>query len=366
YHDGCRCTAEPVYSRAAPWPDDARELDRLWRDSTRGLSGAAARRAFRRAVDARNRQPEPADEMREQPAEPDRKAGDEVPERASSGSGTPPEAEPESSPDEPEPDVAALNGTDLAALSDDELFALFGEYGDDPAALEAITAELDRRDGATPDPLDGVELSGLGEAWLDRLAADHADNDNVVSRIDAERARRAKARAAQRRSEPEPAPTEPEPRDDLTPDQQRVDELVRQGWDWQEAYAEAYSLDADELERQARAAEVDAHRAAGETREDTVRRLYREHVDLQYVAAETATRGHMLSKEGVAAGIDPRSLFSGATSRARRYASEDLQRWWAEHGRTTFTEFRAQLLGREADKRAAAVTALQGNGRDFI
>ncbi|CAM3431670.1 hypothetical protein [Stackebrandtia soli] len=365
YHDGCRCTVEPIYSRSAAWPGNAREFAKLWKDSTRGLSGADARRAFRRAVDERNR-PEPTDTADPEPTADDRNDMAPVPEPVDEPIGTAPEPEPEQ-PESPD----ALAGTDLESLSDGELFELFGQYADDETALAGIAAEMDRRDDdgtadePAPDPLDGIALDGLGMAWLDKLATDHADRPDVVERIDAERARRAAA-AQPTHPEPAPAPVEPEPVDDLTPEQERVNELVAAGWDWQEAYAEAYSVDVDDLNRQARNTEVDAHRQGGETREDTVRRLYREHVDLQYVAAEDATRGHMLSAEGEAAGIDPASLFSGPTARARLYASEDLQRWWTENGRTTFTEFRAQLLGREADKRAAVVTRLQSNARDFI
>lgn len=48
-HDGCSCTAEPVYDTAAAWPPGAREARELWDESTRGLSGPEALTAFRRA-----------------------------------------------------------------------------------------------------------------------------------------------------------------------------------------------------------------------------------------------------------------------------------------------------------------------------
>lgn len=51
-HDHCSCGAEPVYHADAAWPAGAREYQRLWNESTRGLGGAEARNAFRRALEA--------------------------------------------------------------------------------------------------------------------------------------------------------------------------------------------------------------------------------------------------------------------------------------------------------------------------
>lgn len=52
-HLRCGCTAEPTYHAEAPWPGRAQEWARQWQDTTRGLSGADARKAFRRAVEGR-------------------------------------------------------------------------------------------------------------------------------------------------------------------------------------------------------------------------------------------------------------------------------------------------------------------------
>ncbi|MGH8875787.1 MAG: hypothetical protein ACRD0P_00325 [Stackebrandtia sp.] len=317
YHDGCQCTAEPLYSYDAPWPGSGREFDRLWRDSTKGLAGADARKAFRRAVAAAS-PTQSADARRKARADARRSETEQhppLPEPDTEPTRTRPDVPPEDSRPAPEPDTALDDtGTgplgDLSALSDDELFALFSEHAADEDAVAAITAEMDRRDN--PD----------------------ADGDQDVK--------------------------------ELTPEQSRVEELVSQGWDWQEAYAEAHNVDADELDRQARAAEVDAHRRTNETRDEAVRRMYDEYVHVSYVAAEDATAGHMLSKAGKTADIDPLSLFSGTTARARKYASEDLLRWFADNGRMTFGEYKAQVLGRESDRAAAAVTRQQSNGQDFI
>lgn len=89
------------------------------------------------------------------------------------------------------------------------------------------------------------------------------------------------------------------------------------------------------------------------TREQ-VREMYREHVYAQWLEAEGATRGHMLTREAEAAGVDPQSLFSGPSHIAYARASEDLKRWWADHPRTTLAEYTEQLTGVRSD---AAETA---------
>jgi hypothetical protein len=47
----------------------------------------------------------------------------------------------------------------------------------------------------------------------------------------------------------------------------------------------------------------------------------------------------MLNKAGRAADVDERSLFTGPESRARRYASEELQNYWQDNPRPTAAYF---------------------------
>ncbi|WP_328604780.1 hypothetical protein OG943_32760 [Amycolatopsis sp. NBC_00345] len=54
YHDGCGCQAEPVFGRAV-LPDTSQRFAALWETSTEGLSGKAARSAFRRAHETARR-----------------------------------------------------------------------------------------------------------------------------------------------------------------------------------------------------------------------------------------------------------------------------------------------------------------------
>ena|GEM_PF-1477674 len=51
-HDNCRCHAEPVFTAYEP-SAHMREMQALWKDSTKGRSGNDARNAFRQAVEGR-------------------------------------------------------------------------------------------------------------------------------------------------------------------------------------------------------------------------------------------------------------------------------------------------------------------------
>lgn len=62
----------------------------------------------------------------------------------------------------------------------------------------------------------------------------------------------------------------------------------------------------------------------------------------RFVRAHTELRGELLNAEGRNARIDPGTLFLGPRARVDRYASEELQAWFAEHGRLTVEEFEVQ------------------------
>lgn len=151
-----------------------------------------------------------------------------------------------------------------------------------------------------------------------------------------------------------------------TPADQEIDRLVASGQSYRDAYAEVHNMDPAQLGREELAAAIDAQRLPGETREKATRRLYSEQVQVSYVRAESWTNGHMLSPAGRAAGVSAASLFSGQRARARKYASEELKRFWDEvEGRQTYTEFKAGALGRDRDKKAAKKIAEQGQEQDF-
>lgn len=151
---------------------------------------------------------------------------------------------------------------------------------------------------------------------------------------------------------------------ELTPEQKRVDELVSGGRDFLSAYAEVHGRDEEDLKAEQGRSTVD--RRPGEKAAAAVRRSYDEFTHVNYLQAEKATRGHMLNKRGQADGVDPLTLFTGPLSRARRYASEELMRWWSTNGRMNLTQFRAEVLGGAKDRAAATKTRQQSNAKDFV
>jgi hypothetical protein len=148
------------------------------------------------------------------------------------------------------------------------------------------------------------------------------------------------------------------------PMRERLDELVEGGMDYREAYAEAFNIDPEELERQERSNLIDRDRMPGETRDQALRRAYKEQIAVSYVQAEAATNGHMLSPAGRAAGIDPYSLFSGPRARAAKWASDELKEWWEQNGRPTFAEFKGQMEGGRAGR--AAIRLAREGERGFL
>jgi len=56
-HDGCNCTAKPMYRRAQALPPGSQGFQELWAEHTKGLSGHDARLAFRRAYEGREAPP---------------------------------------------------------------------------------------------------------------------------------------------------------------------------------------------------------------------------------------------------------------------------------------------------------------------
>lgn len=80
--------------------------------------------------------------------------------------------------------------------------------------------------------------------------------------------------------------------------------------------------------------------------------MWREAVELQYLAAEQACNGVLLTRSAVAAGVSARSLFTGPARRAAAHASEELMWYWADHPRLTF----AAWLGDSDARKSAAVT----------
>jgi len=217
---------------------------------------------------------------------------------------------------------------------------------DIPATLEGLT-ELQRRVGAAlnADQRTPRQRAGFLLAEFRRLAAeDGIDPADTLRYGPPDKAGRTPARASFRTSTPE--------------QEQRIDALVARGWDWLDAYAEVHGADSDALRRE---------RARGVSggSEKAMRQQYAEWVAMQAKEAEAATAGHMLTKKAETRGVDVVKLFSGPWSTARANASEELLRWWAEHPRMTYAEWKAMLAG-GSDARAARERMIgAGKGNEF-
>ncbi|MBT3157358.1 phage minor capsid protein [Streptomyces sp. CHA1] len=238
---------------------------------------------------------------------------------------------------------------DLVGLSDDQLAARYRNAGHGPEA-EAIAAEAARRDllgrlfpgGHLADDLADVGDSEL--AW----AMQYADEAELL-RIAGEMDRRDAVEL------PPPAATG-NAVDDLLADRDGLAEAMGERTPDPDAWGAldgvAPEADAgfwDDLKRAAgrlfRDDDEDQDERHRITRREA-RALYDEYVYRQYLAAEDACRGYLLSKKAHAAGVDPLSLFSGPARVAYSRASDELKEWWAEHGRLTQAEFIEQVTGK--------------------
>lgn len=252
-------------------------------------------------------------------------------------------------------------GMDQAAAAKANMKATKAAYMkayDQRLKLRAALDTMDARERHLPDPAAAntpptaekmrlMSDAELADA-LGRFAADEKTLDGLIAELE-------------RRDTPGADPG------NNTPEQDRIDSLIAGGMSLDEAIAEVYQVSADTIAQRNQAGATAAERQQGETLDQVAARLYGEWVDMETVAAENATRGNLLSPAGKRAGVDPGTLFSGSAAAARKYASEELKRWWAEsgHPRRTLTEFKADTLGRATDRAAAAATRAQGNGRDF-
>lgn len=198
---------------------------------------------------------------------------------------------------------------ELAALTDDELAARLVEVSHDDAAVEAVLAELERREAET----------------------EHAENRGA------------------------------EDDDPNTEKWAQVERLAADGMDYELAYAEVFAVDVERMRRDDAISRLRAEGHQGAGFDELARSAFRAALDEQYVAAEAATNGYLLTAEGQRRGLEPRDLWRRNETYARRWASDELKQWWDDHGRLTFDEYRAALLsgGNEKRHRTGGETWLQ-------
>ncbi|MER7697031.1 phage minor capsid protein [Streptomyces sp. NPDC096095] len=192
----------------------------------------------------------------------------------------------------------------MREMTDDELGTAMQAASLDDRDRARIAAELDHR--YPPDPLPAPAATGDA---VEDLFADRAALDDALT----------------------PLPV-PEGWGALARDAKFADDLAAAV-----AAAERRTGDAEPRERMTRA---------------KAREMYAEYVYRQYLDAEDACRGYLLSKQAQTDGVDPMSLFSGPARIAHARASDELKEWWAANGRLTQAEFIEQATG-EASAAAA-------------
>ncbi|WP_052684576.1 phage minor capsid protein [Lentzea aerocolonigenes] len=198
---------------------------------------------------------------------------------------------------------------ELAALTDDDLDARLAEVADDEDAVDAVLAEMDRR---------------------------QAEADAAEARRERDRQRREQQRE-QRRAE----------------QLAEYERLIADGIDDEDAWAQVTGTTVEKLHREDAIRRLRADGYTGRGFDELARASYRDYVAEQFWQAEADTNGYLLNNAGEAAGIDPRELFTGPVRRARKWASDELLGWWDDHGRMSFDEYAAWLLGNAAIARDA-------------
>jgi 2-polyprenyl-6-methoxyphenol hydroxylase-like FAD-dependent oxidoreductase len=98
-----------------------------------------------------------------------------------------------------------------------------------------------------------------------------------------------------------------------------------------------------ELERRDRAQAAKLERTKDKKARAFSRRVaHGEEIDRVFLAAESATNGNMLNAKGRAAGISDHYLLTAPEREVRRYASDELLNFFAEHHRPTAAAMRGQ------------------------
>ena len=184
----------------------------------------------------------------------------------------------------------------------------------------------------------------LDEALRDALESDHPGIDRLMAEID--RREQAPIRA-QRRQQLRRQQAADRRAAEYQAKADRVAKLIEQGEDPRQAVADVMGVSIEQQQRTELLFRLRSEGTPGKTLDGMVRHTYKRETARLYVEAENATRGYMLNKDGVRAGVDPASFFSGTTrteARVRRYASDELKQWFDDNGLPTLAEWRTQLL----------------------
>ncbi|MGW1770647.1 phage minor capsid protein [Streptomyces sp. NPDC002104] len=248
--------------------------------------------------------------------------------------------------------VRSGDNVTLREMSDEQLALATRPGVLDDRDIARIGAEADRRDAANlraavfPDGRLRADLADTGDDVLSWAQA-HATDDELL-RIAEELDRRY----------PGPIPEFPLPMgndvDDVLAASAALDDALAPGappTEWGR-YADVAD---DDLPAAAHLADQDpADTPVHKVTRREAREMHFEWAMLQMQAAEDATNGYLLNRRGLAAGVDPGSLFTGPARIAYAYASDELKSFWRAQPRKTQQEFVAEVTGQNmADVRAA-------------
>lgn len=257
-------------------------------------------------------------------------------------------------PDDSEPAVEPLDPYQLRSMDMDDLEDLHRDRTADPDGQRLIEREWSRREMlASPDHdsllvttgrfrsvVDNLhiaeELSDrqLKEAWLDGH-----DHPHLRELAEAEMDRRMLTHAEHPADDP-----------DL---ESAVDERLEYAWSEMNA-ADYRRYEASLITDPAARLPEETKLGRRPSSTPTVRQLradYDEYCYERYLAAEEATRGHLLNKRGRLRGVDPFTLLSGNAQRVKAYGSQELLGFLGSSGgHMSFARYRALHTGGDYDR----------------
>lgn len=138
------------------------------------------------------------------------------------------------------------------------------------------------------------------------------------------------------------------------------DRLIAEGLDDEEAIERAYGVSVAQQRRTNAIAMLRANGYTGKGFDELAAASHKDLAYSQWLDAENATNGYLLSAAGEAAGIDPRRLWHMNEQQARKYASEELRSHWDQHGRVTLAEHKEELVN------PAAAARMRNAREDFL
>lgn len=195
-------------------------------------------------------------------------------------------------------------------------------------------------------PVPGKAAAEVVELSIDGLDDDAIDAlmDRLAGAGDWVGAERVQELADARRAALKPKPWKPDPADAFNP----------QTYEWFEELPEDDQFDFLDRLRDARSFQenqwsyVNAKTAPKRGSIPTERQIRAEwdaYLESEWVRLEEATRGVTLTREAIAEGRRTRDLMRVNPKTARKWASEEVRRYWDENGRMTFESFRAGYTG---------------------